>query len=427
MPTERNTVTGQRLVVLDDGRNVPAVTIDAGNGMPGYDALFDKLVIGNSRDTFRDAFFNYDTTKVWQAVQTGAGALVSLGGTSGGSRYLNIATGVGANEETIILSRTTFKMPCKLLVGLTMSQRIASQEVYVELVGVDSTGAVETESTFASPNVNNATNAASFKFDGTAATSNIYTVRGNGIGELVSAASTFATTAPNGTSPNFQAATIFEIAADMEEVFFAARNVDSLGAQVAGFKRTQCLPDPSKDYKVRVRVKNLAPAPASTTSVRIHSVRVLDMARLSVDFARHMGRASDAAASLPTAITGALPTGFNTIGGISLASAAPIVNTETTTALAASATFTGPTRDAGATNIMRRFVATAFADQAGTFRLEMSTDNTTWRRATADTTVAANAVVTLDVTIVTRYCRCVFVNGATAQGAMLVASAFHKT
>lgn len=101
---------------------------------------------------------------------------------------------------------------------------------------------------------------------------------------------------------------------------------------------------------------------------------------------------------------------------------------DSVTALAAAATLTGTTRDvgiaAGTVEPYAAFNATAFADQAGTLRIEMSNDNVTWRRATADTAVAANAVVTLSVPVVTRYYRVIYVNGATIQTAFMINSSF---
>lgn len=101
---------------------------------------------------------------------------------------------------------------------------------------------------------------------------------------------------------------------------------------------------------------------------------------------------------------------------------------DSVTALAGAATFTGTARDvaiaAGSVQPFAAFNATAFADQAGTLRIEMSNDSTTWRRATADTAVAAGAVVTLSVPVVTRYYRVVYVNGATLQGAFMLNSSY---
>jgi hypothetical protein len=69
-------------------------------------------------------------------------------------------------------------------------------------------------------------------------------------------------------------------------------------------------------------------------------------------------------------------------------------------------------------------VARAFADVAGTFRIEQSADNTTWRRATPDTHVGANGVIELSVFATARYHRVVYVNGAGAQTQFLINSAY---
>lgn len=101
---------------------------------------------------------------------------------------------------------------------------------------------------------------------------------------------------------------------------------------------------------------------------------------------------------------------------------------ESTTAQAASATVTGTSRDVGtaaaAAQQYTAFNAFAFADQAGTMRIEVSNDNTTWRRATADTAVAANTAVILSVPVMTRYHRVVYVNGATLQTAFMLNSSY---
>lgn len=101
---------------------------------------------------------------------------------------------------------------------------------------------------------------------------------------------------------------------------------------------------------------------------------------------------------------------------------------DSVTAQAAAATVTGTARDvavaAGAVHRYSAFNASAFADQAGTLRIECSNDNTTWRRASADTAVTANGVVYLSVPVMTRYYRAVYVNGATLQGAFMLNTSF---
>jgi hypothetical protein len=72
--------------------------------------------------------------------------------------------------------------------------------------------------------------------------------------------------------------------------------------------------------------------------------------------------------------------------------------------------------------------ATFVADQASAAdgaRVEFSTDNTNWRRA-AVATLLANVPVQLSVLLTARYWRVVLVNGATAQGQVLVTSGMYR-
>lgn len=99
---------------------------------------------------------------------------------------------------------------------------------------------------------------------------------------------------------------------------------------------------------------------------------------------------------------------------VNLGATNPTLNNETTTNLAASATFTGTSRDAGATPAFQTFSATVSSPTAGTFRIESSSDNTTWFPA-AQVAIAAGEARGLEVPVCARYHRVVFVNGAAAQ------------
>lgn len=104
---------------------------------------------------------------------------------------------------------------------------------------------------------------------------------------------------------------------------------------------------------------------------------------------------------------------------------APVLYADTTTVLAAAATYTGTSRDAGTTPAYQRFVARAYASHDGTLRVEDSTDNTTWRTV-ASIPVAAGATQTIDAMVMARYNRVVYVNGATLQTAFRVTSGYHR-
>jgi hypothetical protein len=93
---------------------------------------------------------------------------------------------------------------------------------------------------------------------------------------------------------------------------------------------------------------------------------------------------------------------------------------ESTTAQAALATFTGASRNIGAAaGVPHRysaFNAIAIADQSGTIRIEASNDGTTWRKATGDIAFTATAPGVLSIPVMAQFHRVVVVNGATLQG-----------
>lgn len=92
---------------------------------------------------------------------------------------------------------------------------------------------------------------------------------------------------------------------------------------------------------------------------------------------------------------------------------------ESVAALSGSQTFTGASRDTGVAaagaHRYNSFNAFAFADRAGTMRIEASNDNSTWYPASDDVTVGVNSPLRLSIPVMTRYHRVVFVNGSTAN------------
>ena len=101
------------------------------------------------------------------------------------------------------------------------------------------------------------------------------------------------------------------------------------------------------------------------------------------------------------------------------------VYTDSAAVLAANATFTGTSRDAGSTVGYGVFYASAFADQSGTVFIDKSTDATTWRAA-AQAAVTANVPVEIAAHVTTRYNRVRFLNGATLQTAFLLTSSMQR-
>ncbi|ALK08966.1 hypothetical protein [Blastochloris viridis] len=113
-----------------------------------------------------------------------------------------------------------------------------------------------------------ARNGSSLVFEGATATSESYYVRSEGGDALpsgtiagnhaaaftVSTAATQLVTAAGAYA--FAPAGLFEILPQLEKVTFSASPIDSVAALSALFKRTQVVPNPARDYKLRFRAKN---------------------------------------------------------------------------------------------------------------------------------------------------------------------------
>jgi hypothetical protein len=267
-----------------------------------------SLVVSTAYDRFRDEFRDFDTTDKWRLIQTGDGHTIGLGGVANGSRYLNINTGTTPNSETIILGRFSIKAPFKVSVGASLSQRIANQEFHIEMVEVDEDGNIVTDTElFTAPFFNNARNGVGLVFDGTSATNARMKLRAQGCSEEVATAASLGTnnSAATGTSPNFIQAFNYEIASTTEFAIVQANAVNSTSSGTS-VKRTSAVPNPIRNYALCIRAKNLGVAPATATDFRIHTVRVLDASRVSVDFGIIGGRSDAQLAGLSLSVSGTM-------------------------------------------------------------------------------------------------------------------------
>lgn len=108
--------------------------------------------VGNARTKFRDGFASPDPqpkADVWIEDNTNDDHIITQGGNSSGSAYLRISMSpfVDASGYSL-LSRQLFKFPMRVGFGISTSQRIVGQEVFVGMVGDDGTGlAVDTSLT----------------------------------------------------------------------------------------------------------------------------------------------------------------------------------------------------------------------------------------------------------------------------------------
>ena len=133
------------------------IIYQAGDGDPEYN---QKQLVGNARAKFRDGFAAIGGTPpnpaIWDTVNTDH--VLTAGGNSAGSSYLRISLNplVDASEVNLT-SKQSFAFPLKAGFGISMSQRIIGQEVFVGLVGTDANGTVETTTAIADINITGAT------------------------------------------------------------------------------------------------------------------------------------------------------------------------------------------------------------------------------------------------------------------------------
>jgi hypothetical protein len=404
---------------------IPARVDERGHiAIQGYDDATEKLLVGTARERFFENFntFNASASGEWEILQTGDGMAITgpFGGAAAGSGpYLNISSGVTVGSKTVILSRQSFFMPDDLRYQLSASQRIANNHFIIGFVEVDDNGAIITNTSFSTePEALNARNAAYHKHDGVTATSANLRVRaaGSALDTLANAFGTGFTTVATGTSPNFIPACIFGLTLERDRISSRAYGQNVLTNTGGQFGYDRLLLNPTGKYKLIMIVENGAVAPASSTDWRIHMINLMDATR--VDVSPRNGGNSDLAKAF----------GVNVLGG-SLGSVIPTVTptrfADTTTALGAGATFTGTSRDEGATATFNEFAAQAFADQVGTLIIDNSTDNVSWGEVSR-VAVAAGQGQQLSVPALARYHRVRYINGGVAQASFGVRSMYRR-
>jgi hypothetical protein len=233
-------------------------------GMAGYDLADDAMKIKSMQKKFRDSFSGAALDPLAWVSNPGSGHTVTV---SGGT--LQIASGVTAGTSTKIESVETFTVPFRVTASVVLSQRIANQDFFLEVYSVDpATG------------LDDGKHSASWDFDGTNATQGKYVVQCDAQSPLSSSASTIPTTAGG---------SIFEVELFADEAWFHAGLLDSVNARANSYRRHQQIPNPNAVYKIRLRMKNGASAPASSTTATIAFVACQDYAELTAEITAGRG------------------------------------------------------------------------------------------------------------------------------------------
>jgi hypothetical protein len=200
-----------------------------------YDWTDDMLKIKSMQKKFRDSFNGTEINSTrWDVAATGSGmALAVADGT------VTISTGTTLDDELVLTSRTAFTIPLRVMVAVNLSQRIAGQSVWLELVSVDPTSAQP-----------DGRSAAAWRLDGTSPTLANYEVQSEGAPRLASSSgSPIPTTVPTGWS-------VLEIEPTNDECWFHGRQLDTTAARSNSYVRHQQIPEPNALYRFRIRVRN---------------------------------------------------------------------------------------------------------------------------------------------------------------------------
>jgi len=218
---------------------------------------------------------------VWDS-SVGTGGSLSVA-----SGQLTMASGTTADSVTSVTGKQSFTVPFRFSVGLTLSQRIANQSFFVEVVSIGNDGLPD------------GLNQAAWVFDGTSATQAKYQVQVDGLAALTSAAVTVVTTAST---------TLFEIEPFADECWWHSTAVDSASNRTNSYRRQLRSPDPNALYEVRLRWVNGSTAPASSTNAVVSFTTVSDYAEITAEITAGRGQASGGQA-IATVFTGSTATG----------------------------------------------------------------------------------------------------------------------
>jgi hypothetical protein len=234
------------------------------------------LISGNKKKWRRE--FNNPTIDFWDKVESG----IVIPDPAGGVLTVNMGTTV--NAESSMISKETFTFPLKVAVAAQLSQKIANNEVYVELVAVDDNGNLD-ETKIAAWRV-----AGNDSVTTTVARSEVRN------GAAARRQSGNLTTVAQTGAP-----CIYEITAESDEIWFSTKAADNSAARTVATVMNLVAPDPEADYKVRIRFKNGGVAPASATTVQLFFALSVDYTEQQVEVTGGNGN-TQAGQSIPVSV-----------------------------------------------------------------------------------------------------------------------------
>lgn len=344
----------------------------------------NAVLIQGVKEKYRDDFNGSALSSDWSIVQPGSGQTITVGGSE-----LRINTGITANAETIIRSNKTFKIPCKVVFILQISQRIANQEFWLEIV--DSSGQ----------------NYCKFQFQGTVTNAvNIITANGN-------------VSQTNSVLGSATTASYLSLEADLttEEIKSYMRATDAGNIRSPVNIREKKLPNPNLDYFIQIRVLNGSTAPASASILFLDAItfRALETIPAEIVGVRSSNTISDSigvnqASGATFSVGGTVNTNFSTD--------TVTYTSETIVNLSANANYVATGRDANGKKTLNVTIETSVT---GTLYVDQSTDNVVWLQFAGIS--KAVGVDTFTVNLGLRYYRIRYTNGSTATSTFKILTA----
>lgn len=293
----------------------PGATSQADNN-PAVAAPDKPMVVSGNQQRYRREF-NNPAFPDWD-YSVGAGMTANATNSN-----LVVTTGTTANSVTTFTTKQSFGAPFNIAFGFKVSQKITNQEFYLEIVAEDpATGALK-EDVVAAWRIAGA--------DSTTATIARAEVRNGGASRLQSA---------NLSGHASQTSdTFYEITLEADEVWFHSRLADAITNRSPGYVRNTIAPDPNFRYRGRIRIVNGGTAPASTTTVTLSAVTVVDFTEIQASIQGGAGNAN-AAQAIPVIPVG----GTQAVSGTVTATAGGSATaTGTTVAKVLSAATANPT------------------------------------------------------------------------------------
>lgn len=223
-----------------------------------------QITIDNTREFARYEFSGATLPTEWNILSQGVSQSVGVADSA-----MTISAGTSAGAQTVVRCTHKFQIKSYVRFVVQLSQRIANQNVYLEITN-------EAGTTFAR-----------YDFNGTVA----------GVVQCQTGNQGASNPAATVNCPNTANYGTFDIYADTNDVVFSsvASNSNSMKSGVVSFDRL--ILDPEETYFVQVRVVNGATAPASSTTVSVDAVVLQDLTGVKVDIVRGDGTAAPTSAA----------------------------------------------------------------------------------------------------------------------------------